>query len=97
MDVTEVGKSLSNETRVKILRLLSDGPRASIETYQKYEKRYGEGKHRETIYRELENLVDVGILKKEYNETAGQIEYRLKHECLLVELDEGIVTPHERE
>lgn len=97
MDVTEVGKALSNGTRVKILRLLADGPRSSIETHERYEERYEEGKRRETIYRELETLVDAGILTKEYNETAGQIEYRMKHGRLLIELAEGTVTPHDVE
>lgn len=97
MDVTEVGKALSNETRVKVLCLLADGPRSSIETYERYERKYEEGKHRETIYRELETLVDAEILTKEYNETAGQIEYRLKHRHLSVNLAAGTVTPHDAE
>lgn len=97
MDVTEVGKALSNETRVKILRLLADGPHSSIETYERYEEQYGEGKRRETIYRELETLVGAEFLAKDYSETAGQIEYRLKHEHLLIELAEGTVTPRDVE
>jgi DNA-binding transcriptional ArsR family regulator len=97
MDVTKVGKAISNGTRVKILRILADSPRSSIETYERYEAKHAEGKHRETIYRELENLVEAGLLTKTYNETASQIEYSLEQRRLLIDLAHGTVEPYEVE
>lgn len=95
MDVTEVGKALSNETRVNILRLLDDDSYSSIETFERYEAEYAEGKRRETVYRELENLVEAGLLTKEYNQTAGQIEYELRFQRLLIDLGDGTVEANE--
>lgn len=97
MDVTKVGKALSNETRVKILQILADSPRSSIKTYERYEEKYTEGKHRETVYRELENLVEAGLLTKEYNETASQIEYTFEQRQLLIDLADGTVEPYDAE
>lgn len=94
MDVTEIGKALSSETRIKILRLLAESPQSSIETYEQYERKYEEGKHRETIYRELENLVEAGLLAKEYNQATSQIEYSFKHQQLLVDLSNISIEPY---
>ena len=91
MKITKLGKALSNDTRTNILKLLATGSHPSIETFERYNETYEEEKQRETIYRELENLVEVGLVAKEYNETAGQIEYRLRQQQLLVDLGDGTV------
>ena len=95
MEVIAVGKALSSETRIRILRLLSERARLSSETFERYGEEYDDEKRRETIYRELENLVETGLLAKEYNETAGRIEYRLRNRRLLFDLESSTVEPYE--
>lgn len=91
MEITAIGQSLSNETRVRILTIVADNPCPAVEAHRQYEDEFAEGKYRETIYRELENLVEAGLLSKEYNEEEGQIEYKLKHREILLDLANGKV------
>lgn len=95
MEITEVGKALSNETRTKILHLLANGPLSAVQTFEHYRDEYEDEKHRESIYRELEHLVEVGLLAKGYNETEGQIEYELNRRELSIDLTAGTVEPHD--
>ncbi|USZ68737.1 hypothetical protein NGM10_03120 [Halorussus salilacus] len=93
MEITRIGQTLSSETRIKIVRLLADSPDSAVGAFERYERQHEEGKHRETIYRELENLVDAQLVSKEYNDERGRIEYVLRYERLSVDLVDGIVTP----
>ncbi len=68
MEITKIGKALSNETRIKILGLISQDDRSSIETYREYQNEFADDKHRETIYRELEHLVEVNLVEKYYDD-----------------------------
>lgn len=95
MEITDIGQSLSNETRVKLLRLVTDETGSAVKLHERYEAEYAEGKYRETIYRELENLTEAGLLSKEYNEDESQIEYEAKYEYLLVDLANGEVSPND--
>jgi|SRR6056297_1572470 len=95
MEATVVGKALGSRTRIRILRLLSGGARSSIETFEEYGKTYEDDKRRETIYRELENLVEAGLVAKNYDEADGKIVYNLRHGQILFDCRAGTVEPHD--
>lgn len=95
MEVTEVGKALGSRTRISILSLLADGARSSIETFEQYDDAHEDKKRRETIYRELENLVEAGLVAKEYDEEDGKIVYRLRHNKIVFDCRAGTVEPHD--
>jgi Fe2+ or Zn2+ uptake regulation protein len=95
MELTSIGGALSNETRVKILNLISAEDKSSIATHEEYKKRFSDSKHRETIYRELENLVESGLVEKYYDDQEQQLKYSLSHEKILIDLGDNSITPVE--
>jgi len=86
MQLNELAKALSSETRLKIIKILSERELSALEVYEAYERAYKEGKHRESIYRELEKLVEANILKKVYNEKEKKIVYKLAIQKIIVDL-----------
>lgn len=77
MDLSTFGSALSNPTRVELLSLLSDTSGTASDLADRYNERYDDTKHRESIYRELEKLVEVGLLDKEYDTEARELQYSL--------------------
>lgn len=96
MDLLEVSQALSNPTRINLIQIIRDNPLSASITHQKYIENY-EDKKRESIYRELENLVDASLVIKEYNSEEKKIEYRLAHKYLSVDLTETTVEPINQE
>ncbi|MFC4448088.1 hypothetical protein [Halorussus aquaticus] len=92
MELIAVSKALSNETRLRLLKLIAEEPGSATRLHQRYVDEYSDQKHRESIYRALETLVDAELLVKEYQKEAGLI-YHLAHEQIVVELPTGDVTP----
>lgn len=88
MDLHAVSKALSNPTRVNLIGIVAEEPCSAVEAYRSYIRKYEE-KKRESIYRELEILVDASILRKEYNNDEKEIQYRLAHERLMIDLPDG--------
>ena len=86
MQLNELAKALSSETRLKIIKILSEKELSALEVHEVYERTYKEGKHRESIYRELEKLVEVNILKKIYNEKEKKIVYKLAIQKIVIDL-----------
>ena len=86
MDLVEFGKSVSNQTRVRLLHLLSERDYSATEVYEIYDTQYNEKKHRTTIYRQLERMNDWGILDKYYDESEGELKYSLKCDNVRVDL-----------
>ncbi len=71
-----ISRSLSNEKRLKLIILLKDGRSKTLREIYNLSREYIELEHRETLYKYLESLAGVGILKR--IETAdGGIEYAL--------------------
>lgn len=91
MDLIQVGKALSNETRLKLLQILADEPDSAVKVHQRYVTEHDEEMHRESIYRALEVLVDAQLLAKEYEQDEGLV-YRLAHEQLRVDLREAEIS-----
>lgn len=91
MDIQEVCQALSNPTRLHLVQIISESPRSSAEAHRAYVKSYDD-LQRESVYRELENLVDASILEKSYNNNGKKIEYSLNTEIISINLREGTIT-----
>lgn len=94
MNIQEVSQALSNPTRINLIRMVGERPLSASDAHKKYIEDY-EDKKRESIYRELENLVDASLLTKSYNSDEKELQYRLTYEQLEVNLVETEVTPTE--
>lgn len=92
MNVQQVSQALSNPTRLNLLELVGAEPCSAAEAHRKYVETYDEMK-RESIYRELENLVDASLLYKEYSSDAKELRYHLAHERLLIRLPDCTIDP----
>lgn len=92
MDLMQVGKALSNGTRLKLLQLVADESVTAVRAHRRYGETYDEEIRRESIYRALEVLVDAQLLTKEYERDKGVV-YRVTHEELLVDLRNAEATP----
>ena len=86
MNINKVGSALANPTRVRLLRLLSEADYTASSAHDEYNKRFSDEKHRESIYRELENLVEQGFLSKDYEMEAKELQYSLRFERFEVDL-----------
>ncbi len=91
MDLLKVSNALSNETRLKTLRLVADEPGSSITIHRRYLEDYNDEKRRESIYRALNQLTEAGLLKKGYNTEDNKIEYSMVSERLLVDLSKSTI------
>ncbi len=92
MDLSTVANALANEHRVDVLHLLLSEPKTVTETHDQFVEKYDEEKHRETIYRYLETLVDAGLVEKEYRSNRGLV-YSVQHHCLVLDLENWDVEP----
>jgi len=92
MDLQEVSQALSNPTRINLIKIVGESPLSAANAHKRYVEMY-DGKKRESIYRELENLVDASLLTKEYNNEEKQIQYKLAQEYLGVDLVEITIEP----
>lgn len=93
MEVTQLGNALRSQTRVNILKILGKKSLRAIDVYNEYKVLYrDEAKHREFIYKELERLVDAGILDKGYDRKIKGITYTIKLQKVCVNLLTGEVT-----
>jgi len=86
MEIEEVAKALSTDTRLKILKVLAEGEASAINVYKRYNERFPDRRERTTIYRELEVLFSCNILVKSYNEGSKEIVYRLAARSINLDL-----------
>lgn len=91
MDINEVGSALANPTRVRLLTILSEQDYSASTAHEQYNKRFSDEKHRESVYRELENLVEYGLLNKNYATKEKELRYSLRCERLEVDLVDSVV------
>lgn len=92
MDAVDAGKALSNNTRVRLLQILSDESLSATEAKEKHNTRFDEDTRRESIYRELEKLVELGFLNKDYDSEEKSLVYTLRFDSITVYLDSGEVS-----
>ncbi len=86
MEIEEVAKALSSDTRLKILKILADGEASAVHVYKSYNERFAERKERATVYRELEVLFKCNFLVKTYKEESKEIVYRLAARSINLDL-----------
>lgn len=86
MEITKVGKAVSNPTRVNILKLLCSQPYSASELHRQYIEEYDDDKHRESIYRELEKLQDFGLVEKKYESDKKSLYYEIKSTKITINL-----------
>ena len=90
MEVTRLGNALRSQTRINIIKILGKSSLRAIDVYNKYKVLFRDDtKHREFIYKELERLVDAGILDKRYDMKIKGIVYTLKFHKVCVNLLTG--------
>jgi DNA-binding transcriptional ArsR family regulator len=86
MEIEEVAKALSSDTRLKILKMLAEGEASAVHVYKMYNERYSDRRERATIYRELEVLYKSNFLVKTYKEESKEIVYRLSARSINIDL-----------
>ncbi|HIH76887.1 MAG TPA: winged helix-turn-helix transcriptional regulator [Methanomassiliicoccales archaeon] len=86
MEIEEVAKALSSDTRLKILKLLAEGEASAVHVYKMYNEKFSDRRERATIYRELEVLYKSNFLVKTYKEESKEIVYRLAARSINLDL-----------
>ncbi|MDD1771990.1 MAG: transcriptional repressor [Methanomassiliicoccales archaeon] len=86
MEIEEVAKALSSDTRLNILKVLAEGESSAVNVYKAYNERFPDRRERTTIYRELEVLYKCNFLVKLYSEDSKEIVYRLSARSINLDL-----------
>ncbi|MCX6650969.1 MAG: transcriptional repressor [Methanomassiliicoccales archaeon] len=86
MEIEEVAKALSSDTRLRILKIMAEGEASAVHVYKMYNERFPERKERATIYRELEVLYKSNFLVKLYKGESKEIVYRLAARSINLDL-----------
>lgn len=92
MELTTVAHTLASETRVRLLRILSENPSTSAEAFNQYAQMYDSPKRRESIYRELENLADAGLVTKQYESEEKKLVYSSGGDVVCLDVIQNSVT-----
>jgi len=77
MEVELLGKILKNELRRKVIKILLGKSLTAEEAFEEIKKSDVDIKYRQTVYRALEDLLELGIVKKEYERGSGLV-YSIK-------------------
>ncbi len=85
LNVEDVLKGLSSETRLVIIDNLKANPKSAIEIFTDISPKIGI-KNRETIYRALEKLVEIKILEKQYDFYKKKFVYKIKNDTITLNL-----------
>jgi len=76
---------LSSQLRLEVLKILAEEPENVANVMKKLKARGVDIKYRETVYRALEKLVDVGLVGKFYDREKG-LCYKLLVKSICVEI-----------
>lgn len=71
MDIAKVISALNSSMRREILKILVERPNTVIGVLSSLKKKSLNVKHRETVYRALEKLVDADLVEKFYVKEKG--------------------------
>jgi Fe2+ or Zn2+ uptake regulation protein len=85
MDLLMLVQALDDTTRLELLKILSRRPKTVNEVSQELKKIGKHVKYRQTVYRALEKLLDVGLLDKHYEKGRGLV-YRLRYRKIYLDL-----------
>lgn len=87
MDSAKVISALGSELRREVLKILVKRPCTVLEVLMSLKMKGFDVKHRETVYRALEKLVDAELVDKYYEKEKG-ICYELTSTQILIKLTE---------
>ena len=79
----KIAKNMKNKKKLKVLMELQSKPLALQELYSIFKN---EIKYKDNLYRYLEDMVGVGILKKEYDVEKKRIMYSLDVDRIIINL-----------
>ena len=86
MRVDELAKGLCSETRLNIIRILTEGDASAVTVYRQYNAMFSKRKERATIYRDLEVLYRYNFLFKRYKGESKEIIYGLAAKKFVIDL-----------
>ena len=89
MDIIQIARAISSERRLKVLTSIRDRKYSAIEIYKKINSESENRVHRETVYRDLEALVDAGLVMKDYDTLEKKIYYSVSGKKLYLNLVTG--------
>ncbi len=77
MDLDKILFALKSSTRRDIIQILAKKPNSAIGVYLKAKENDPKTPRREAIYKELQKLVEIGLVEKKYNIEFKEIQYEL--------------------
>jgi len=78
---------LASRIRLDILKILSDEPKTVKSVINELNSQKYNIKYRESVYRSMEKLKDIGLIEKYYDEKNKSITYKLKANKIIYEID----------
>ena len=78
-----IAKNLRNRSKLRILKELGLKHASLNEIFENLK---GEIKYKDNLYRDLEDMVQAGLIEKEYDKPTKRITYRLKVEKIILHL-----------
>ncbi len=81
-----VSRALNSDLRRELLKVAFDGPLDAEGFYNAVASRGFSIKYVESVYKELQNLVEAGLLDKYYDLKSKKIFYRLKASQIVIDV-----------
>lgn len=97
MEFTTVAHALSSETRIRLLRIITEDPASSAEAFEQYQNQYDSPTRRESIYRELEKLADAGLATKQYESEDKKLVYAGRADLVCFDISQESVELHDQD
>jgi DNA-binding transcriptional ArsR family regulator len=80
--LVKIASGLRNERRVRILRELIGGPKSLSELFVRLAN---EIRYKDSLYRYLEEMVDIGLVDKKYDIRRKRLLYELKVDHITID------------
>ena len=77
MRLDEILNALKSSTRRQIIQILAEKPYSGMRVYLKAKESDPKTPRREAIYKELQKLVEIGLVEKKYSMEFKEIQYEL--------------------
>ncbi|MBC7092271.1 MAG: helix-turn-helix transcriptional regulator [Nitrososphaeria archaeon] len=84
--IYKISRALSSETRLKILKIIGSSSLTLSEITEKFNNSYHTHMYKESIYRELEQMVNAGILRKKYYQKDKKLKYEIAKKEIIINL-----------
>lgn len=86
MKIDEFCSALSSSTRVRIIKIIQKRELTAAECYKMFAEKYSNSLRRESIYKEMEKLLENGLLHKRYDNKTKKLVYALKIKKITIDL-----------